>query len=289
MIASMTGYGRGETKRDGKETLVEIRSLNNRFLDISIRLPQKLAAFEDELRGIIRKHLSRGRINISISSREINNEVDHVNLDLAQTYVRQLKALQTKLNIKGDIQLDHLLSFTDIFSIDSNELAESVVLDDVRNATQKAIQNLKKMRNSEGRELSRDLKERIKILDRNIKEIEKLSRQRMKKEYDKLRERIASLGVSDIDEGRLEMEISMLASRIDVTEECIRFKSHNKLFLDYLKSDEPVGRKLNFLLQEMTREANTIGSKAYDADISHLVVNIKEEVEKLREQVQNIE
>jgi len=293
MIASMTGYGRGDVKRNGKEITVEIRSLNNRFLDISLRLPKTLSFFEDEVRNLIRQHLTRGRVNVVVNVKESQNDknIDSaINMELAQQYLNQLSALKKQLNLPGKIKLKHLIYFSDIFFAETEDDVSEEAWNDIKSAMISAIEQLKKMRLSEGNELNEDLVKRIKSLDKDIEEIERLANSRMDRERIKLKERIESLNLSgEVDEGRLEMEIAILASRMDVTEECTRMKSHNKMFLDVLTSEETVGRKLNFLLQEMTREANTIGSKACDADVSHLVVNIKEEIEKLREQVQNIE
>ncbi len=295
MIASMTGYGRGDVRTNGTETLVEIRSVNNRFLDISVRLPRMLSYFEDEVKNIIKQVLLRGRINVIVNVKESANEnesLDKIDVELAQTYLRQLKALKKSLKIGGKIRLEHMLALSDIFIPPENDAASKAMWEDIKKALMQALENLKQMRLEEGKELSQDLIRRVQNLDVLVHNIESLSIARIERERDKLRERIQALGIAkEIDESRLELEISILASRMDVTEECIRFKSHDKLFLDFLEnnSEEAVGRKLNFLLQEMTREANTIGSKAYDADISHLIVECKEEVEKLREQVQNIE
>ncbi|MBD3287748.1 YicC family protein [candidate division KSB1 bacterium] len=297
MIASMTGYGRSDVKTSSQEITVEIRTLNNRFLDISVRLPKNLSQFEDEVRNLVKKHLVRGRVNISINVKESandNNGSAKANLELAQHYLKQLKFLKKQLNLSGNIRVEHLLPFTDIFLMEEESEDLTGLWNELREAIEQALENVKKMRHDEGNELSLDLQKRVKLLDHNILEIEELAASRIDKERERLREKIENLTSidavgEDVNEGRIEMEIALLATRIDVTEECTRFKSHNKMFLEILESDGAIGRKLNFLLQEMTREANTIGSKAYDADISHLVVMIKEEVEKIREQVQNIE
>jgi len=297
MIASMTGFGRGVFKNNEKEITVEIRTLNNRFLDVSVRLPKSFTIFEDDVRNIVKQHLNRGRVNVVINVKEANNDKNSdskANIELAKTYLNQLKILKKKLHLGGRIRLNHLLSFTDIFVSDIDEDSNEKIWEDIKLALAEAIENLKKMRISEGQQLHNDLVMRITMLDEGISEIEQLSKTRTKEEHIKLRDRITGFGLTDgiteeISEGRLELEIALLANRIDVTEECIRFKSHNKLFLEILNSEGSVGRKLNFLLQEMTREANTIGAKASDAKISHIVVNTKEEVERIREQVQNIE
>ncbi len=297
MITSMTGYGRSDVKTNNKEITVEIRTLNNRFLDISVRLPKNLSQFEDEVRNIVKKHLVRGRVNISINVKQSNNDISEtaiVNIELAQHYLKQLKFLKQHLNLSGKIKVEHLLPFSDIFLLEEVNGDLTELWDEMRSSIEQALENVNKMRQDEGQQLSIDLKNRVNILDQNIYKIEELAELRVNKERERLREKIANLTSinsfgEEMDQGRLEMEVAMLATRIDVTEECTRFKSHNKMFLEILESEQAIGRKLNFLLQEMTREANTIGAKAYDADISHVVVMLKEEVEKIREQVQNIE
>ncbi|RME00811.1 MAG: DUF1732 domain-containing protein, partial [Calditrichaeota bacterium] len=185
---------------------------------------------------------------------------------------------------------EHLLSFSDIFMQDSLADLPEEAWNCIEEAIEKALIELNAMRQREGQEIEADLRKRIEFLSRYIEKIEELSEGRSEKEFEQLQHRLRSMIKNgELDPARLELEIALLADRVDVTEECIRFKSHNKLFLESLEKPEPVGRKLNFLLQEMNREANTIGAKANDAEIAHLVVQIKEEVEKLREQVQNIE
>ena len=292
MIISMTGYGRGDVKTDNKEITVEVRSLNNRFLDITTRLPKNLFIYEEEIKTIIRKYSTRGRISVVINIKEANGNINSLNInsEIAKSYLNILNKLKQDLEIKGEVQLDHLLLFKDIFFVDIEDEIADNYWKNIKIALKQAMENLKQMKIKEGTELGIDLNKRIKIIDNTICEIEVLAKNRINKEYVKLKERIDSINnFENIDEGRLEAEIALIASRIDITEECIRFKSHNKLFMNSIENDDAVGRKLNFLLQEMTREANTIGSKAYDAEISHLVVSIKEEVEKIREQVQNIE
>jgi len=293
MISSMTGYGRGEVKKNGKEVLVEIRSLNNRFLEISLRLSRMYILMEDEIRNLIKERLSRGRINVVVTLKENSLARDgssFINNATASSYYKQLKNLKDTLHLSGKIKLEHLLTNTEIFTTEADDEPNEELVTMLKQSVSEALDNLQMMRRGEGKILSADLANRIQVLDNWINEIERLSETRVTDEYHKLRERVRSLVADrEIDENRLEQEVSIMASKMDVTEECIRFRSHNKLFLEFLNSTDAVGRKLNFLLQEMTREANTMGSKAYDSDIAHLVVMCKEEVEKIREQVQNIE
>ena len=182
------------------------------------------------------------------------------------------------------------MSFPDIITVENSKQIEDDIWQPLKRTLEKAIEDVKEMRRKEGFEIKNDLIARVESINTIVKNIEKASKNKSKEDYLKLKERIQTIAKTDvIDEGRLEMEVALLAEKLDVTEECIRFKSHNTLFLDLLENGESEGRKLNFLLQEMHREANTIGAKSNHAQISHWVVEIKEEVEKLREQIQNIE
>ncbi len=293
MVSSMTGFGRAEYKNDGLEIVAEVRSVNNRFLDIQVKLPKSFYHLESELKTFVKKDVSRGRINIFInvnSCEEENTNGLKINHDSVRTYLNLIKKLKRSYNIGGKIQLDHLLSFSDIFTFEEDSQFHEKTWEAIKNTLSKALENFLMMRQKEGQELANDLMNRIQNLDNKVAEIEKLSKERHESDLMKLRERVKEIiSEEDLNENRLETEIALMMNRMDVTEECVRFNSHNKMFLKSLQSDDTVGRKLNFLLQEMTREANTIGAKANHADISHLVVEIKEEVEKLREQVQNIE
>jgi uncharacterized protein (TIGR00255 family) len=292
MIISMTGYGRGEIRTETKEINVEVRTLNNRYLDVTMRLPKSMFMYEEEIKSVIRQYISRGRINVTISMKDNNgqNNAFQINIEMAKHYLGLLTTLKEQLKLEGSPQLEHLLQFRDIFLSEPEDILNDETWNIIKTALQSAMENLREMRLNEGNALSNDLKNRIAGLDKNIAQIEVLAEARIEKEYQRIKERIASIGsIENIDEGRLETEVALLASRMDITEECIRFQSHNKLFIDAMNNEDAAGRKLNFLLQEMTREANTIGAKAYDADIAHIVVEMKEEVEKIREQVQNIE
>ena len=292
MISSMTGFGRGESKHNGMVVSAEIRSLNHRFLDVELRLPKSLFAFERELKGIISSGLSRGKVNatIMIKGEEITSGGLTIDKELAATYIKLLNELKDDLNIDDSIKLEQLLNFPDIITVDNSKELDESVWEAVKTAIELAIVDLNDMRRKEGREINNDLEARVATIEDKIVAIESSSKEKSKEEFEKLKKRVEELASSEIiNEGRLEMEVALIAEKVDTTEECIRFKSHNKLFLDLLKNGKSEGRKLNFLVQEMHREANTIGSKANDASIAHLVVGIKEEVEKLREQIQNIE
>lgn len=292
MIASMTGYGRGEANAKGLNVTVELRSVNSRFLEVSTRLPRSLSIRENEIKEIIRKKVSRGKINLLVVV-EHENDGDipvRVNASAARGYYKLLNDLRKTVKLKQSVKLEHLLQFSEVLEPLEMENTDEKEWAFVQKALDAAVDNLLTMKHNEGEELGKDFRHRIGILEEKLMHIEKISVEQVPTERVRLRERIQQLLENEnVDEGRLEMELAMIADRLDVTEECVRFRSHNKFFLDGLANDEAAGRKLNFLIQEMNREANTIGSKSSAAEIAHLVVNIKEEIERIREQLQNIE
>ncbi len=292
MISSMTGFGRASHKIDDIEVLVEIRSVNNRFLDFSLRTPRILSDYESQIKELVGKSLSRGRINVAITVQSENSNMQHLALNkpLAVAYHRLVRELQQDLGLAGEIQLNQLLALPDIIVVDDTTPEADRYWQCTREALNKVLGEIQSMRQQEGEELRKDFVRRIENLDRMITKVSELAVQQPVAEMEKLRQRVALLVKDErIDEGRLESELALMADRMDVTEECVRFHSHNKAFLQILDAESAPGRKLNFLLQEMHREVNTIGSKSASIEISHVVVEIKDEVEKLREQIQNIE
>ncbi len=293
MVFSMTGYGSGEVERDGIAARAEVRSVNNRFLELSIRLPRTLQLRENDVKELVRKKLVRGKINVTISV-ERNHAEDvpiKVNLAAAKGYYNLLQELRKAVKIRETVSLQHLLTFSEVFEAPEGDETDAEEWAVAAEALNLAVEKLLTMRSNEGKELSTDLRQRVQNIASVLHTIEEAGKARIPDERSRLRERVMQL-VTDqtiIDEKRLEFEILLLSDKLDITEECVRFKSHNKYFLDALANDEAAGRKLTFLLQEMNREANTIGSKASDAEISQSVVFIKEELEKIREQLQNIE
>ena len=292
MIASMTGFGRGEATREGVSISVELRTVNNRFLEVTTRLPRSLSLKENEIKEVIRRRISRGKVNVIAGiEREGNGSAGlAIDASAARAYYRLLTQLRKTLKLKEAVKLEHLLQFSEIFEQKDGGTPDETEWVVLQEALEAALGALSDMRRAEGGELERDFRERIEILDGRLGEIERLSAEQVPAERIRLRERVAQLiEKNPVDEGRLEMELALLADRLDVTEECVRFRSHNKFFLEALALPEPAGRKLNFLIQEMNREANTIGSKSNATEIAHLVVSMKEELEKIREQLQNIE
>ncbi len=289
----MTGFGRGEIKKEDYEVVAEVRSVNNRYLDVQIRLPRNFSHLENEVKALVRNFVTRGRLNIFVNLKSNQEELSNgltIDKDAARIYWNLLKALKRELKIPGRLKLDHLLHFSDVITYDEEGYASDGLWQAIEAALIMALEQLQQMRQQEGKQLAQDLEQRIILLTEKIARIEAISSQRANEELPRLRQKIQEiLNDTDIEASRLETEIALMINRMDVTEECVRFRSHNTLFLELLKSDDASGRKMNFLLQEMTREANTIGAKALQAEIAHLVVDIKEEIEKIREQVQNIE
>lgn len=299
MLISMTGFGRGEAVSDGNggglAVVAEIRSVNSRFLETSVRLPRTMSEREFEVRELVRKGLERGKIsvNINVTRGDAAATVPlTVNEATAKGYYELLEQLRTVTGMKSEITLRDLTGFSDIFTNDSanNKLAEQEWAL-TQEAMQKALDSLRDMRKQEGSELEKDLRKRAANLEDRVAKVEALSKNAAAEEYAKVKERVIELtkDANVINNERLELEVALLAERLDITEEIVRFRSHIKFFYEALDAPEPAGRKLNFLLQEMNREVNTMGSKTSNPEVSHLAVSAKEELEKIREQVQNIE
>ena len=293
MIQSMTGYGRGECSKEGVSALVELRSVNSRFFELGSRLPRSLSLRENEIKEIVRAKVVRGKISLTATLQsDTNGKLPlKVNVAAARSYYKLLSQLRKTLKLKEKVSLEHILRFSEVFEGGVDEEGVSAEWTAFVEALHLAVQELQIMRANEGQEISKDMIARVESIQQRLENIERSSKERIPEERTRLQERIAQLlgDKNVVDSQRLELEIALLADKLDVTEECVRFRSHNKFFLDALRNDEAAGRKLNFLIQEMNREANTIGSKSNDTEIAHHIVAIKEDLEKIREQLQNIE
>ncbi len=292
MVLSMTGFGRGEVTEQGVTGSVELRSVNSRFLEVVARLPRALALRENEVKDAVRQRMSRGKVNVQVTiERETDGTIPvRLNAQMARAYGTMLNQLRKTARIRETVKLEHLLQFSDIFEPVSVEAGDDLEWSVAQKALAVALDDLVTMRQNEGRELEKDFRLRIGSLERQLDKIQSLSTGQVPHERERLKTRIANmLSGTTVDESRLEMEIALLADRLDVTEECVRFRSHLKFFLEAAGAAEPAGRKLNFLVQEINREVNTIGSKSSATEIAHIVVGVKEELEKIREQLQNIE
>ena len=293
MAKSMTGYGRAESLSEGGKILVEIKSLNHRYLETSLRLPGALSPLELEVRKKINARFSRGKIEVAVRA-DANfilgkgSGLD-LNVPLLRDYYALLCRMKAELNLKDDITLAMMTSFEDIF-VSSGEGDLTDVWQKIEALLDEAIAALTLMREREGAVLCRDLVERISMVRQLLDSIDCRLPQVIAAYQKRLTERVKELmGDAAIDESRLMQEVAMMAEKSDTTEEIVRFRSHIGQFADMLRSNEAVGRKIDFLIQEMGREANTIGSKSNDAEISRIVIEIKSELARIREQGQNLE
>ncbi len=287
----MTGYGRVELIERALQITAEIKSLNARYLDINCRLPKAVQFKELEIRDIVKQFLVRGSVTVSLNLVYENVKDKLVfNEKSAAACLGEIKKLNLKLKLKGEVTLDHLLKYSDFFFEKEESSLSENEWKSVRKAIIDALRSLDKMRQNEGHSILKDLQNRIKKLSDIVDKVESVANGRVAAEKERIRERIAQLFENDeIDEQRLQMEIVLMANKLDVAEEITRLRSHIKFFYELMKAKEPVGNKMTFLLQEMNREINTIGSKSDDADISQSVVSAKEEIERIREQAANIE
>jgi uncharacterized protein (TIGR00255 family) len=293
MIISMTGFGRGEAAENGLNATVEIKTLNSRFLDVSIRLPQQLQQKELELKELFQKSIKRGKLNVSVNITQQDNAEPKIQVDTdkVKSYKRILSEVQEAAGISEPITIKNIISFGDVFiSEEEDEQAIEAKWDLVLKATQNAIDKLMEMRNQEGGQLKNDLLSRVSSIEESVTQILAITEGRADEVRKKLHERIRQLVEDEnLDEERLELEVAILADKMDITEETVRLAAHLKFFIEAIEQPEPAGRRLNFLTQEINRELNTIGSKANDSGIAHHVVRAKEMLEQIREQVQNVE
>jgi len=295
MVRSMTGYGRGEALTDGLRLAAEVRSVNHRFCEVSTRLPRAFSAFEGEARKIVQDHVSRGKLTLVVAwEGEGESAEPGASLALderaAERYVELLRRAQSKYGLPGEIDLRTFAALPNVFTWEEPGRSSDFYLGLLRDVVEKATRDLLKMKETEGEALKRDLASRVGLVRSRVARIRERAPERVRESHDRMKERVRSLlGEIEIPEDRLLMEIALLSDRLDCTEECVRLETHCDHFLKFLDEEAAPGRKLNFLLQEMNREINTIGSKSNDVAIVEQVVEIKEELERIREQVQNIE
>jgi uncharacterized protein (TIGR00255 family) len=292
VVNSMTGFGRAElTSRVGTVT-VEISGVNNRFLDISVRMPRQFSALEPRIRELVTAKLNRGNVVINIGLDEGAGALGRhrINEAAARSYLKHIKALQKELKLPGEVTMRDLLLLPDIAGPEQERVDMETVWEAFRKVIARALADMAQMRRSEGQAMLEDMRGRLAELTATVREILKQTANSVSVYRDKLAARINEL-LEPSQRGtlRLEEEIAVFAERTDITEECTRFLSHIDQYSAALKAKEPVGKRLNFILQEMNREANTIGSKCADFSITTLVIKLKEEVERLRELVQNVE
>ncbi|AIS52597.1 TIGR00255 family protein [Thermoanaerobacter kivui] len=290
MIKSMTGYGRGEIKEKGYYITVEIKSLNHRFLDINCRMNKLLSGLEEKVREFVSKQIVRGRIELNIGFEVYERSINVIEIDesLLSEYLRVFTDVKSKFELEGFIKVSDLVYLPEVVKIKSSNLDLEEIWELLKLPLEEAINNLIDMRSREGIKLYNDVLHRLEKIERIVKDIEVLSAVMVEDYRKKLEQRIKELGV-DADPNRIAMEIAIITDRSCIAEEITRLKSHISQFKDSLDEEGSVGKKLDFIVQEMNREANTIGSKSLDYRISKNVIDLKNEIEKIREQIQNIE
>ena len=292
MIKSMTGFGRAVKEFEDYIITVEIKSVNHRYFEFSSRIPRQYGFLDEKLKSYVNSRVSRGKIELYLTVETLNNEASEVvvNTSLANAYVRALRQLEVDYELNCDFGAASIARFPEVISVRKAEEDEDKIWQYVKEACDEALDKFIEMRETEGEKLKNDIENRSKIILDNVTFIEERSPETVKEYNDKLVERVHELiGDASLDEARIIQEVAIFADKVAVAEETVRLRSHIAQLTDFITSDEPVGRKMDFLVQEINREANTIGSKANDVSIARRVVDIKAEVEKIREQIQNIE
>ncbi len=293
MIHSMTAFARAETSTEKLAVTVEIRTYNSRYLDVQLRIPHGYTSIEEPIRGLVSKRLTRGRIEIAIQMRDTsapNYEVD-IDTPRAEAYQKVISRLKEMLPVSDALSLDFLIGSGGIIQLMEPEKDVQAAWPVVQSCLENALDDLETMRKTEGDFIAQDFLKRLTYIEKSIKQIKNASADLPLKYRERLQDRISDLtkGLVEIDTGRIAQEAAFLADRSDISEEIVRVGSHLQQFRDIMSAPESSGRKLNFLLQEFAREFNTMGAKAGSADISHIIVDVKTELEKIREQVQNVE
>lgn len=292
MVRSMTGFGRAKSAADGLSITVELKSVNHRYFEFTSRLPKGYMFLDEKLKNFCQQKISRGKVEASviIEDNTEGNTVVEVNDGYAEAYIAAIKKMSEQYHIKNDVKMSSLVGNPELFNVKKQSLPDETVTATVLKTAEEAMESFIAMRTAEGGRLKNDVKSRTDFILEKVAFIEERSPETVKAYRERLEQKIKELiGDTQIDEQRLLTETAIFADKIAVAEETVRLKSHIGQFCKLLDSDEPVGRKLDFIVQEMNREANTIGSKAQDMEIAHTVVDIKSEIEKIREQIQNIE
>lgn len=294
MLKSMTGFGRGIYSEGDLGFTIEMKSVNHRFLDLNIRMPRSLMATEDKIRKIISKSLIRGKVDIFITENNSgkNSGVATFNKELGDSYFKCLTDIKEMYNLSDEPTLSLISKFPDVITVETAELDEEEAFRVLKVALDEAVENIVLMRVKEGEKLKEDLLKKLQGIEKNVDLLCELGKDTVESYRVKLSERVEELldgSNISIDENRITQEVAIFADKSCVDEETVRLYSHINQMRDNLNLDEPVGRKLDFIVQEMNREANTIASKANDIRVTNISINIKNEIEKIREQIQNIE
>ena len=291
-MKSMTGYGRAKIENDTREYIVEVKSVNHKYLDINIKLPKTLFCIEDKIRKVISNKILRGKIDFFVTyiNYGIEGKTILINKDIAKMYIKEIEEIATENNIASGIRATEISKFPEVLNVIVDEEDEEKIWLELNKCLEKALDNFIEMRTTEGEKIKEDLKQRLDEIDENINEIFKNSTGLVEEYVVKLRKRIQEILNTDVvDETRLAQEIVIYSDKTSIEEEITRIKSHIIQFKELLNSEGAIGKKADFIIQEMNREINTIGSKSGKFEITQLVIKIKTQIEDIREQIQNIE
>lgn len=292
MMKSMTGYGRSQKTVNGLDIMVEIKSVNHRYFEFSARIPRVYGFIEDKLKSLVSKSISRGKVdvNVTIFAVDGKNAEVKINREMARSYVEALRSVKDELELKDDLSLSVIARMPDVFNVVNAEQDEDEIWKEVEAVADEAIASFVRMREIEGARMCDDVLGRLKTVEEMVKQVEVLSPQSVIDYKARLMAKLNEvLESKNIDEARVLTEVAIFSEKLAVDEETVRLRSHLKQFNELVKKNEPVGRKLDFLLQEINREVNTTGSKCQDVEVTSVVVNMKSEIEKIREQIQNVE
>ncbi|MDE5860864.1 MAG: YicC family protein [Ruminococcus sp.] len=292
MTKSMTGYGRGQKIIGGRDILVEIRSVNHRYYEYSSRIPRAYGYIDEKLKSLLKTAVSRGKVEVSVTINNIEARESEISINkaVAEGYINALRSVSGELGLRDDLVLSKLIKLPEIFVVQKSPDNQEQIWNDVSEVATEALQKFVEMRQTEGEKLREDIISKAGYILEMVSKVEELSPLTVENYRRKLYQKISEvLDGKDIDEQRIITESAIFAEKIAVDEETVRLRSHVSQLKDIFSSDDPVGRKLDFIVQEMNREVNTIGSKAQDLNITKIVVDMKAEIEKIREQIQNIE
>ncbi len=291
MIKSMTGYGKANLEKNERRYQIEIKSVNHRYLDISVKMPRQLSYLEEPIKKAIGNKIKRGKVDVFVTfeNNSLEGQEIKINTELASAYIKELKKLAESENILADIQVNDIARYPDVLNIKNNQ-DDEIIKQELLEVSQIAIDNLVEMRQVEGTKMAEDIKERLDYIQEKVKQISKLSTGLIEEYVVKLEERLKQiLKGQEIDQARLAQEVVIYADKCSVEEEVTRLNSHISQFHSLINSSETMGKKLDFIIQEMNRETNTIGSKANNLEITDRVIDLKTQIENIREQIQNIE
>ena len=292
MIKSMTGYGRAQEIVDGREITVEIRAVNHRFFEFSSRVPRAYAYLEEKLKSLLQGAIARGKVEAAVTVVTLEGESSDVQINhaLAAQYLAALRGMGQDLGIQDDVTVSTIARFGDIFVVRRGQEDMDQVWEGARQVAEKALEGFLSMREVEGRRLREDLENRLAAMEELVSRVEEQSPRTVEAYRARLTQKMEEvLGQAGIDEQRILAEAAIFADHIAVDEETVRLRSHIQGFREIMDAGQAMGRKLDFLVQEMNREANTIGSKGQDVEVARIVVELKSQIEKIREQIQNIE